>query len=100
MQLGKMSLTQILAILVSLILSWVVATVVYRLYFHPLAKIPGPFWSRISGFPAYYHTLKRDRHVWCWCLQEQYGMWCMNHFHDRLHIIDVFKCRPNFPHWP
>lgn len=68
-----MALQQQALILASLFLSYVVATVIYRLYFHPLAKLPGPFWARISGFPAYWHTLKRDRHVWLWCLQEQYG---------------------------
>ncbi|RKL22163.1 hypothetical protein BFJ72_g14729 [Fusarium proliferatum] len=45
----------------------------YRLYLHPLAKYPGPFWARISAFPAFYYTLRQDRHVWFWKLQERYG---------------------------
>lgn len=69
-----MALQQQILAVASLLLAYVVSIVVYRLYFHPLANVPGPFWARISGFPAYWHTLKRDRHVWFWCLQEQYGM--------------------------
>ncbi|KAF4446417.1 hypothetical protein F53441_9934 [Fusarium austroafricanum] len=38
-----------------------------------LAKYPGPFWARISAFPAYWYTLKQDRHVWFWQLQQKYG---------------------------
>lgn len=60
-------------LLASLAFSYVIATVIHRLYFHPLSKFPGPFWARISAWPAYWHTLKRDRHVWLWCLQEEYG---------------------------
>ena len=56
-----------------LALSWIISAIVYRLYFHPLARYPGPFWARISAFPAYYHTKKRNRHIWFWQLQQKYG---------------------------
>ncbi|KAJ0125860.1 hypothetical protein HZ326_31037, partial [Fusarium oxysporum f. sp. albedinis] len=56
-----------------LLLGYIAAIVPYRLYFHPLAKYPGPFWARISAFPAYYYTLRQDRHIWFWQLQEKYG---------------------------
>ncbi|KAM0426682.1 hypothetical protein ACHAPT_007998 [Fusarium lateritium] len=69
----RVSPLQVLLLVSSLALSYIVSTVVYRLYFHPLAKYPGPFWARISAFPAYYHTQKKDRHIWFWQLQQQYG---------------------------
>ncbi|KAI3329192.1 cytochrome P450 [Xylariaceae sp. AK1471] len=62
-----------LGLLTCLSLCCIITVAVYRLYFHPLSKFPGPFWAHISAFPAYYHTLKKDRHVWLWCLQEKYG---------------------------
>lgn len=60
-------------VLASSLVGYAIITAIYRLYFHPLANYPGPFWCKISGFPAWYHTLKQDRHVWLWCLQEKYG---------------------------
>jgi cellulose synthase/poly-beta-1,6-N-acetylglucosamine synthase-like glycosyltransferase len=54
-------------------LCYVVYTIIYRLYFHPLAKFPGPFWARISVFPSWWHTRNKDRHIWLYSLQEQYG---------------------------
>ncbi|KAL8724863.1 MAG: hypothetical protein Q9181_006644 [Wetmoreana brouardii] len=49
------------------------ATVVYCLYFHPLAKYPGPFWAKFSVWPSYYHSLKGDRHIWIWQCHQLYG---------------------------
>lgn len=57
----------------ALVVAYIITTVTYRLYFHPLAKYPGPFWARVSSFPSYWHTLKKDRHIWLWRLQEEYG---------------------------
>ncbi|KAF5622875.1 Isotrichodermin C-15 hydroxylase [Fusarium sp. NRRL 52700] len=67
------SSSQIVWGIIFLSFCYVAAVVVYRLYFHPLAKYPGPFWARISAVPAYYYTLRQDRHVWFWQLQEKYG---------------------------
>lgn len=71
--LARVSVLDLLAWSTALIVSYIVAIVVYRLYFHPLAKYPGPFWACISGFPSYWHTLQQDRHIWLWRLQEEYG---------------------------
>lgn len=62
-----------LVLLSTLPLTYVISTVIYRLYFHPLAKYPGPFWAKISQFPSYWHALKQDRHLWLYQIQEQYG---------------------------
>ena len=56
-----------------LAVGYVAYIIFYRLYLHPLAKYPGPFWARISDLPSYYYTLKQDRHVWLLKLQQQYG---------------------------
>lgn len=75
---GDLSILQGLGLLTTLTAGWLIAVVLYRLRFHPLAKFPGPFWARISGFPAYLHTLRGDRHVWSWCLQQKYGAFASN----------------------
>ncbi|KAI7230270.1 hypothetical protein KC330_g7052 [Hortaea werneckii] len=54
-------------------ITYLLSAVVYRLYFHPLAKYPGPFWARLSVIPSWWHTQKQDRHVWLYSLQEEYG---------------------------
>lgn len=71
---GNLSYLGVSALLATLLGGYAVSTVVYRLFFHPLAKYPGPFWCKISGWPAHYHTAKQNRHVWLWSLQQQYGM--------------------------
>jgi hypothetical protein len=60
----------------ALALSYVVYIVFYRLYLHPLAKYPGPFWAKISDLPSYWYTRKQDRHVWLLKQQQQYGVFC------------------------
>ncbi|KAG8161257.1 hypothetical protein KVR01_009521 [Diaporthe batatas] len=67
-----------LVLLSTLPLAYIISTVVYRLYFHPLAKYPGPFWGKISEIPSYWHAVKQDRHLWLYQLQEQYGTLLVN----------------------
>ncbi|ORX93613.1 benzoate 4-monooxygenase cytochrome P450 [Clohesyomyces aquaticus] len=55
------------------IVSYLTVTTIYNLLFHPLASIPGPFLSRISYLPSFYHACKGDRHVWIWKNFEKYG---------------------------
>lgn len=57
----------------TLVIAYVIVTAIYRLYFHPLAKFPGPFWARLTGIPAWWHSRAQDRHLWLLKLQEQYG---------------------------
>jgi len=63
----------LLAITFSIFVTYVTSTVIYRLYFHPLAKFPGPFWAKISTIPSWWQTRKQSRHLWLLKLQEEYG---------------------------
>ncbi|KAI4861351.1 cytochrome P450 [Hypoxylon rubiginosum] len=54
-------------------LIYVVGLVVYRLFFHPLAKYPGPFIAKITDAYQLYHAWKGDRHLEFWRLHERYG---------------------------
>ncbi|KAF4332978.1 benzoate-para-hydroxylase (cytochrome P450) [Fusarium beomiforme] len=65
--------SQAVPLVAALVSSWIISVILYRLCFHPLSKYPGPFWARISAFPAYYHTKKQNRHIWFWQLQQKYG---------------------------
>jgi hypothetical protein len=69
----KMSQSNVVLVGFTLIISYVIVTAIYRLYFHPLAKFPGPFWARLTTFPAWWHSKNQDRHLWLLRLQEQYG---------------------------
>ena len=56
-------------------------TAIYCVTFHPLAKYPGPFLSKISGWPSYLQTLRGNRHVWVLGCHQKYG--------------EVFRAAPN-----
>jgi len=47
--------------------------VIYQLWFHPLAKYPGPFWARISNLYAAHHAWKGDLHLDMWRMHLKYG---------------------------
>lgn len=47
--------------------------VVYRLFFHPLAKYPGPFLAKLTDGYMLYHAWKGDRHLEFWRMHETYG---------------------------
>lgn len=75
---NDLAAADVLPLLVLFASAGVLAIVVYRLHFHPLSRYPGPFWARITSFPSYWHTLRQDRHIWLWRLQEEYGK-----FHEK-----------------
>ncbi|KAH7310529.1 benzoate 4-monooxygenase cytochrome P450 [Stachybotrys elegans] len=50
-----------------------IASALYNVYFHPLRKIPGPFWAKASEIPSWYHAAHGKRHIWLWQLFQIYG---------------------------
>ncbi|CAI6236518.1 unnamed protein product [Periconia digitata] len=57
----------------TLLFGYFLSRTIYNLFFHPLAKIPGPFFAKISRFPGFYHAIKGDRHLWIWQCHQIYG---------------------------
>jgi len=39
---------------------------VYRLFFHPFSKYPGPFWAKLTDGFAGFHAYKQDTHLEIW----------------------------------
>ncbi|KAI0418819.1 isotrichodermin C-15 hydroxylase [Xylaria grammica] len=58
---------------VALVLIYAVGLVVYRVFFHPLAKYPGPLLAKITDAYQLYHAWKGDRHLEFWRNHERYG---------------------------
>lgn len=55
------------------LLAYSFAFIVYRIYFHPLAKYPGPFFAKLTDLYSTYHAWKGDRHLEFWRCHERYG---------------------------
>ncbi|KAH7322822.1 putative cytochrome P450 monooxygenase [Stachybotrys elegans] len=53
--------------------AYVLCVVVYRLYFHPLAKYPGPLLAKLTDAYQLYHAYKGDRHLEFYRMHEKYG---------------------------
>lgn len=58
-----------------LAISFLAATgyITYQLYFHPLAKYPGPLLARTTPFYDLYHAYIGDKHVLLYHLHQRYG---------------------------
>ncbi|KAI8962810.1 cytochrome P450 [Daldinia sp. FL1419] len=67
------NLTYSITVAVALTSTYVVGFVIYRLFFHPLAKYPGPFIAKITDAYQLYHAWRGDRHLEFWRLHEKYG---------------------------
>ena len=56
-----------------LALLYLVSKAVYTVYFHALAKYPGPFLAKFTNAYAAYHGWKGDIHLDMWRCHERYG---------------------------
>ncbi|EPS26280.1 hypothetical protein PDE_01216 [Penicillium oxalicum 114-2] len=54
-------------------LAYVLHIIVYRVWFHPLAKFPGPFFAKITNLYGGYHAWKGDVHINMLQCHEKYG---------------------------
>ncbi|KAI1777222.1 cytochrome P450 monooxygenase-like protein [Hypoxylon cercidicola] len=70
---NSMSSTDWVIVLTTLGPLLLIANGIYNLFFHPLAHVPGPFFARASGIPAWYHTYRGKRHIWLWEQFQIYG---------------------------
>ncbi|KAL7266150.1 hypothetical protein RUND412_011315, partial [Rhizina undulata] len=52
---------------------WLLGVIVYRLYFHPLSKYPGPFFAKITSLHALYYAYRGDRHLATYEAHKKYG---------------------------
>ncbi|KAI1170588.1 isotrichodermin C-15 hydroxylase [Nemania sp. FL0916] len=57
----------------ALVFIYAAGLIVYRVFFHPLAKYPGPFLAKITDAYQLYHAWKGDRHLEFWRTHERYG---------------------------
>nr|WNS47923.1 CapH [Capnodium sp. TTI-000886] len=65
---------------------WIAGLVIYRRFFHPLAKIPGPFLPAVTGLPGFYFNFIKS------------GKWYKEV--ERLHTIygPIIRISPNEVH--
>lgn len=57
-------------------LTWkikVFAIITYRIFFHPLAKYPGPLIAKVTDAYQLYYAWRGDRHLQFWRLHQKYG---------------------------
>jgi hypothetical protein len=52
---------------------WIASVAIYRLYFHPLAKYPGPFWAKITSLHDFFVAYSERRAQNFGFLHEKYG---------------------------
>ncbi|KAG5970480.1 hypothetical protein E4U55_001665 [Claviceps digitariae] len=62
-----------LGLVVGAVALYTLGLIVYRLFFHPLAKYPGPFLAKMTDGYQLYHAYKGDRHLEFWRMHQRYG---------------------------
>src|SRR3954447_16242868 len=56
----------------------IIGVALYRLYFHPLAKYPGPFWAKLTQWPEAQSSWRGRRHLDLHAMHEKYGKLGLN----------------------
>lgn len=62
----------LLSIVVLLVYAF--GTALYKIYFHPLSKYPGPFLCKLTDVYFAYMIYRGDVHVWLFEMQKRYVM--------------------------
>ncbi|KAI1644157.1 cytochrome P450 [Daldinia loculata] len=57
---------------------------IYRIFFHPLRKYPGPFLAKLSGLYTGFYALLRRLHLTTYLEQKKYGGPVLRHGPDKL----------------
>lgn len=66
-------LTALALLLCFTFLSYLILLAVYRIFFHPLSRYPGPRLAKVTDLYSTYHAWKGDRHLDFWRCHEKYG---------------------------
>lgn len=69
----------------------------YRIFFHPLSKHPGPWLAKVSNFYAAYHAWTGDIHIDMWRCHKQYGK-LVRYAPDRLLVNTAEAVRDIYGH--
>jgi hypothetical protein len=56
-----------------IVLLLLLCTLIYRIFFHPLRSVPGPWLNKISELPAAWNLLRGNQHIYYMRLHEDYG---------------------------
>ena len=67
---------------------------IYRLFFHPLARYPGPWLAKVSNLYAAYHAWLGDVHIDMWRCHQKYGD-ALRYAPDRL-LVNTAEARRLF----
>lgn len=72
-RMSTISLSGLLALLPASLAIYAIGLIVYRVFFHPLAKYPGPVLAKVTDLHQTYHALKGDRHLEFYRCHDKYG---------------------------
>ncbi|KAH8812524.1 cytochrome P450 [Xylogone sp. PMI_703] len=89
-----------IAVIVAAVTSYFAIVIIYRLYFHPLAKYPGPFLARITNWYAVYHSYVGDKHLQTYWAHQRYGKFVrvapnILTINDPVAITDIYGVNQN-----
>lgn len=65
--------SKLATVAVALAIIYSIGLAVYRIYFHPLSKYPGPFWAKVTPFYDFYQAYSEHRAHNILALHNKYG---------------------------